>query len=100
MTFQEDPLLSGFELRGLKLRNRIVMSPMTRGFSPGGVPGQNVANYYSRRAQRKVGLIITEGIGVDHQAKRHFFVTRLAYFDLMRRVLGTWRTCNSGNAGV
>jgi len=68
MTFQNDPLLTSFALRGLELRNRIVMSPMTRGFSPGGIPGQNVADYYSRRAERKVGLIITEGIGVDHPA--------------------------------
>ncbi|HUE10187.1 MAG TPA: NADH:flavin oxidoreductase [Steroidobacteraceae bacterium] len=68
MTFQEDPLLTPFQLRGLKLRNRIVMSPMTRCFSPGGVPGQNVADYYARRAERKVGLIITEGVGVDHPA--------------------------------
>jgi len=63
-----DPLLTSFDLRGLTLRNRIVMSPMTRGFSPGGVPGQNVADYYARRAQRKVALIITEGVGVDHCA--------------------------------
>jgi 2,4-dienoyl-CoA reductase-like NADH-dependent reductase (Old Yellow Enzyme family) len=63
-----DPLLTPFNLCGLTLRNRIVMSPMTRGFSPGGVPGQNVADYYARRAQRRVGLIITEGIGVDHPA--------------------------------
>ena len=41
MTSPDDPLLTGFELRGLNLRNRIVMSPMTRGFSPGGVPGRN-----------------------------------------------------------
>jgi 2,4-dienoyl-CoA reductase-like NADH-dependent reductase (Old Yellow Enzyme family) len=63
-----DPLLTPFNLCGLTLRNRIVMSPMTRGFSPGGVPGQNVADYYACRAQRRVGLIITEGIGVDHPA--------------------------------
>src|ERR1700728_1148483 len=68
MSTTDDPLLTPFELRGLKLRNRIVMSPMTRGFSPGGVPGRNVADYYPRRAERKVGLIITEGIGVDHPA--------------------------------
>jgi len=68
VTFQQDPLLIPFQLRGLTLRNRIVMSPMTRGFSPGGVPGQNVADYYARRAARKVGLIITEGVGVDHPA--------------------------------
>jgi 2,4-dienoyl-CoA reductase-like NADH-dependent reductase (Old Yellow Enzyme family) len=63
-----DPLLVPFELGRLKLRNRIVMSPMTRGFSPGGIPGQNVAEYYARRAARNVGLIITEGVGVDHAA--------------------------------
>ncbi len=68
MTFKEDPLLTPFQLRHLKLRNRIVMSPMTRGFSPDGVPGQNVADYYERRAERNVGLIITEGTGVDHPA--------------------------------
>jgi 2,4-dienoyl-CoA reductase-like NADH-dependent reductase (Old Yellow Enzyme family) len=63
-----DPLLTSFELRGLTLRNRIVMSPMTRGFSPGGIPGPDVAAYCARRAERKVGLIITEGVGVDHPA--------------------------------
>src|SRR5271170_2411915 len=68
MNIPDDPLLRPFELRGLKLRNRIVMSPMTRGFSPGGVPGRNVADYYTRRAEGKVGLIITEGVGVDHPA--------------------------------
>ena len=31
---------------GLTLANRIVMSPMTREFSPGGVPGEDVAAYY------------------------------------------------------
>lgn len=50
------------------LRNRIVMSPMTRCFSPGGVPGEGVEGYYRRRAENDVGLIITEGVGVDHPA--------------------------------
>ncbi|MFE3326522.1 NADH:flavin oxidoreductase [Streptomyces sp. NPDC059176] len=55
-----------FEVRGLKVPNRIVMAPMTREFSPGGVPGRDVAQYYSRRAAGGVGLIITEGTYVDH----------------------------------
>ncbi|GGY91960.1 NADH:flavin oxidoreductase [Novosphingobium colocasiae] len=41
--------------------NRIAMAPMTRGMSPGGVPGPDVAAYYRRRAEGGVGLIITEG---------------------------------------
>jgi 2,4-dienoyl-CoA reductase-like NADH-dependent reductase (Old Yellow Enzyme family) len=63
-----DPLLQPFALRGLTLRNRFVMSPMTRNFSPGGIPGENVAAYYRRRAAADVGLIVTEGIGIDHPA--------------------------------
>src|SRR6202167_6126114 len=68
MIHQEDPLLTPFRLRDLELRNRIVMSPMTRCFSPGGVPGEDVADYYTRGAERKVVLIITEGTGIDHAA--------------------------------
>ncbi len=39
---------------------------MTRSFSPGGVPGPDVAAYYRRRAEGGVGLIITEGIYPPH----------------------------------
>ncbi len=63
-----DILFQPFGLKGLQLRNRFVMSPMTRNFSPGGVPGANVAAYYRRRAEAEVGLIVTEGIGIDHPA--------------------------------
>ncbi|MCK9540817.1 MAG: NADH:flavin oxidoreductase [Novosphingobium sp.] len=62
------PLFEPFRLRGLTLANRIVMAPMTRGFSPHGVPGDDVAAYYRRRAEAGIGLIITEGVGVDHPA--------------------------------
>lgn len=57
-----DPL----SIRGLDLPNRIVMSPMTRSASPAGVPGPDVARYYSRRAAGGTGLIITEGVAIDH----------------------------------
>lgn len=66
MTLSTSPLFQPLSLRKLTLRNRIVMSPMTRGFSPRGVPGDDVAGYYRRRAQGETGLIITEGAGVDH----------------------------------
>jgi len=39
---------------------------MTRSKSPGGVPGENVAAYYRRRAEGGVGLIVTEGTYVPH----------------------------------
>ena len=44
------------------------MAPMTRGQSPAGIPGPNVAAYYRRRAEHGVGLIITEGTGIAHPA--------------------------------
>ncbi|MEC4017829.1 NADH:flavin oxidoreductase [Streptomyces sp. H27-D2] len=57
-----------FSLGGLTVPNRVAMAPMTREFSPGGVPGADVADYYARRAAGGVGLIITEGTYVDHAA--------------------------------
>ncbi|MFD0022924.1 NADH:flavin oxidoreductase [Streptomyces sp. NPDC058382] len=63
-----DTLARPFSVRGLTSRNRIAMAPMTRQFSPGGVPGRDVADYYERRAAGGVGLIITEGTYVDHES--------------------------------
>ena len=61
-------LFQAFQCRGMHLRNRIVMAPMTRWHSPAGVPGPGVADYYLRRAAGGVGLIITEGTYIDHKA--------------------------------
>lgn len=59
-----DPLT----IRGLTVKNRIVMAPMTRGFCADGVPSEDVAAYYRRRADGGVGLIVTEGVAIDHPA--------------------------------
>ena len=63
-----NPLFAPFAFKGLRLKNRIVMAPMTRSFSPGGVPTEDVAQYYRRRAAADVGLIVSEGTGVDRPA--------------------------------
>jgi 2,4-dienoyl-CoA reductase-like NADH-dependent reductase (Old Yellow Enzyme family) len=63
-----EPLFLPFTLQNLTLKNRIVMAPMTRSKSPGGVPGENVAAYYRRRAEGGVGLIVTEGTSIPHPA--------------------------------
>ncbi|MET7515333.1 NADH:flavin oxidoreductase [Streptomyces sp. NBC_01445] len=55
-------------LNGLKVPNRIAMAPMTRMFSPNGIPGEDVRSYYSRRAAAGVGLIVTEGTYVGHDS--------------------------------
>ncbi len=57
-----DVLFEPFTLNGMTIPNRIVMAPMTRSFSPGNAPGDDVAAYYRRRAEGEVGLILTEGV--------------------------------------
>ena len=63
-----DTLFRPVDLGKLSLKNRIVMAPMTRTFSPGNVPNDLVVDYYRRRAEGGVGLIITEGTCIDHPA--------------------------------
>ena len=55
----------------LQLRNRTVMAPMTRRASPGGIPGDDVHAYYLRRAHGGVGMVISEGLAIDHPAAIH-----------------------------
>lgn len=47
------------------LRNRVVMSAMTRNFAPDHTATPQMAQYYGQRAEREVGLILTEGVIVD-----------------------------------
>ncbi len=66
-----DALFSPFTLKNLTLPNRVVMAPMTRVFSPGGIPNQAVAEYYERRAENGVGLILTEGTVIERPASKN-----------------------------
>ena len=63
-----DILFRSYRLNTLDLPNRVVMAPMTRSRSPGGVPTSAVASYYRRRAANGVGLIITEAAGIGRPA--------------------------------
>lgn len=59
-------LFSSYELDSLKLKNRFVMSPMTRSRAiEGRVPNPIAAEYYAQRAG--AGLIITEATQVSPQ---------------------------------
>lgn len=58
-------LFMPYKQGNLSLDNRIVMAPMTRQFSPNGIPTSDVAGYYKRRAKGGTGLIITEGTTVN-----------------------------------
>ena len=63
-----ESLFRPFSFKGLDLPNRLVMAPMTRSKSPGGVATEEVAAYYARRAAAQIGLIVTEGTGVSRPA--------------------------------
>jgi 2,4-dienoyl-CoA reductase-like NADH-dependent reductase (Old Yellow Enzyme family) len=59
-------LLSPFDLRGLRLRNRVVMVPLTRARARRErVPNDLMAEYYTQRAS--AGLIITEATVISDQ---------------------------------
>lgn len=81
------PLFQPFDGGGLRLKNRIAMSPMTRWKSPDQYPGAEVAAYYRRRAENDVGLIITEGTTVDHPVSS--YSERVPAFH--GRALESWR---------
>jgi len=66
-----DALFQPFQYKGLNLKNRFVMAPMTRTFAPDGVPTQLVADYYARRAANEVGLIITEGTVINRPSAKN-----------------------------
>lgn len=52
-------ILDSFEKNGFRLKNHIVMAPMTRSRAIGNTPNDLMATYYEQRAG--AGLIITEG---------------------------------------
>ena len=66
-----DSLFAPFSFKRMSLANRIVMAPMTRSFSPEGVPGPDVAEYYRRRAAGGVGLILSEGTAIDRPSAKN-----------------------------
>ena len=64
-------LFSPIKIGDWELKNRFVMAPMTRCFADDqtGVVGEGVVEYYRLRAEKGVGLIITEGILVSPRGK-------------------------------
>ncbi|ALN75001.1 NADH:flavin oxidoreductase [Aureimonas sp. AU20] len=71
MSASTETLFRPIRIGSLDLPNRIVMAPMTRSFAPGGVPGPANAEYYRRRAEGGVGLILSEGTVVNRPASRN-----------------------------
>lgn len=68
-TTTNHPLYFAYEMRGIDLKNRFLMAPMTRSRAsqPGDVPNALMAEYYAQRSS--AGLIITEATQVSLQGK-------------------------------
>jgi len=81
-------LFKQFSVKSLTLKNKTVMAPMTRAFSPNNVPTTDVAAYYRRRAEGNVGLIITEGTFISHKAANGYENVPAIYGD---DVLAGWK---------
>jgi N-ethylmaleimide reductase len=63
----KNPLLNAFDLDGLRIKNRVVLSPMTRARAGAERrPNALMAEYYTQRAS--AGLLITEGTHFSDQA--------------------------------
>jgi 2,4-dienoyl-CoA reductase-like NADH-dependent reductase (Old Yellow Enzyme family) len=62
------PLFKPFQVKSLRLPNRIVMSPMGQGHAAGGVPDAGYPAYYRRRAEGEVGLIISGATAIPHES--------------------------------
>ncbi|MGI0813544.1 12-oxophytodienoate reductase, partial [Pseudomonas aeruginosa] len=61
MSAPVEALFQPFRLGALELPTRVVMAPMTRNFSPGGVPNAKVVEYYRRRAAPGGGRVVSAG---------------------------------------
>jgi N-ethylmaleimide reductase len=60
-------LFQPFQMHDLALRNRIVLSPMTRGRAgTARLPNRIMAEYYTQRSS--AGLLITEGVTISEEA--------------------------------
>jgi N-ethylmaleimide reductase len=65
MNYQE--LFQSYNLKGIELKNRFLMAPMTRSRAtqPGDIPNALMADYYAQRSM--AGIIITEATQVSMQ---------------------------------
>ncbi|MFD2132250.1 alkene reductase [Pseudogracilibacillus auburnensis] len=64
-------LLSPAYVNGWKLKSKVVMAPMTRGFANNetGIIHPDTVDYYSQRARDGIGMMMTEGIAIADEAR-------------------------------
>jgi 2,4-dienoyl-CoA reductase-like NADH-dependent reductase (Old Yellow Enzyme family) len=64
-------LFKPIQIKGLLIRNRVVMAPMNTDYAgPQGEVTDQLSDYFAERAKAGVGLIITSAAAVDPKAKK------------------------------
>jgi 2,4-dienoyl-CoA reductase-like NADH-dependent reductase (Old Yellow Enzyme family) len=63
-----EALFVPFAVKSLHLRNRFVMSPMSRYSCPDRIPNDELIDYFRRRAAAEVGLVMTGAAAIDRPA--------------------------------
>ncbi len=87
-----DGLFTPLRVGPVMLRNRFVMPGMQRGWVDQGAPLPELADYYRRRAESQVALIISESAAIDHPtATAQPMACRLE-----PRTLSAWQRCVAG----
>jgi 2,4-dienoyl-CoA reductase-like NADH-dependent reductase (Old Yellow Enzyme family) len=83
------PLFAPITLAGKTLPNRFVLPGMQRGWCEAGAPTPRLGDYYRRRVEGGVGLIISESVAVDHSS-----ATQTEMFARMNGdTVGAWKGC-------
>src|SRR4030042_2103567 len=84
-------LMQPLRLKGVELRNRIVMAPMlSRLCNPDGVVSQKLIDYYAERARGGVGLVIVEYCYIDERESKANQGQLGVYEDQLIAGLGDW----------
>lgn len=66
-------LFTPLKLGTVALKHRVIMAPLTRTRSPGGIPNENVVNYYEQRASDG-GLLISEATHISFMGGNYYHV--------------------------
>jgi 2,4-dienoyl-CoA reductase-like NADH-dependent reductase (Old Yellow Enzyme family) len=82
-------LFTPFAIKKVVLPNRFVMPGMQRGWNDAGAPRSMLADYYRRRVEGGVGLIISESVAVDHPTA----TAQPAAAKLNADTVGAWARC-------
>ena len=64
MAIMLDALFAPFAIKNLRLKNRLVLAPMSRYQNEGGIPDAALAKFYAERAP-DLGLVMTGAVAVD-----------------------------------